>query len=228
VITVAIVEDHPIFRQGLSQMIEAAPESVEMSGVYRSLEDFLRHAPARIDIVLLDLHLPGIGGAEAVRAIHERGHHVLVVSASDSPDIVVAAIAAGANGYLTKDAEASEILRAVSEITGGGTYVSPTLASHLLAAERRRGPTPLQLSDREREILALVAAGERDQDIAEQLFISIFTVRSHLDRIRDKTGRRRRPDLTRLAAETGLTGPSYSAGRLSDAQVAPGWCRPTR
>jgi DNA-binding NarL/FixJ family response regulator len=202
---VAIVEDHPIFRQGLSQMIEAADESVEMSGVYRSLEDFLSHAPARIDVVLLDLHLPGIGGAEAVRTVHERGHHVLVVSAVESPDMVVAAIAAGANGYLTKDAEAPEILRAVSEIAGGGTYVSPTLASHLLAVERRGGRTQLQLSDREREILALVAAGERDQDIAEQLFISISTVRSHLDRIRDKTGRRRRPDLTRLAAEEGLT-----------------------
>ena len=236
----AIVEDHPIFRQGLAHMIEAAAGSVEISGVYRSLEDFLAHAPARIDlvlldlhlpglggsegvravrerghhvlvvsasdspdIVLLDLHLPGIGGAEAVRAINERGHHVLVVSASDSPDIVVAAIAAGAEGYLTKDADAPEIIRAVSVITAGGTYVSPTLASHLLAVERRKGPTPLQLSDR--------AAGERDQDIAEQLFISISTVRSHLDRIRDKTGRRRRPDLTRLAAETGLTDPR--AGR---------------
>jgi DNA-binding NarL/FixJ family response regulator len=205
VTTVAIVEDHPIFRQGLSHVIEAAAEPVEISGVYRSLEDFLAHAPARIDIVLLDLHLPGIGGAEGVRAVRERGHHVLVVSVSDSPDTVVAAIAAGAAGYLTKDADASEIIRAVSVITAEGTYVSPTLASHLLAVERRAGPAPLQLSDREREILALVAAGERDQDIAEQLFISISTVRSHLDRIRDKTGRRRRADLTRLAAETGLT-----------------------
>ena len=211
--TVAIVEDHPIFRQGLAHMIEAATGSVEISGVYRSLEDFLAHAPARIDLVLLDLHLPGVSGSEGVRAVRERGHHVLVVSASDSPDIVVAAIAAGANGYLTKDAEASEILRAVSEITGGGTYVSPTLASRLLAAERRSGSTPLQLSVREREILALVAAGERDQDIAEQLFISISTVRSHLDRIRDKTGRRRRPDLTRLAAETGLTDQPGEEGR---------------
>jgi DNA-binding NarL/FixJ family response regulator len=209
VTTVAIVEDHPIFRQGLAHMIEAAAGPVEISGVYRSLEDFLAHAPARIDLVLLDLHLPGLGGSEGVRAARERGHHVLVVS--DSPDIVVAAIAAGAEGYLTKDADAPEIIRAVSEITAGGTYVSPTLASHLLAVERRQGPTPLRLSDREREILALVAAGERDQDIAEQLFISISTVRSHLDRIRDKTGRRRRPDLTRLAAETGLTDPR--AGR---------------
>lgn len=209
--TVAIVEDHPIFRQGLAHMIEEAAEPVEISGVYRSLEEFLAHAPVRIDLVLLDLHLPGLGGSEGVRAVRERGHHVLVVSASDSPDIVVAAIAAGAEGYLTKDADAPEIIRAVSVITAGGTYVSPTLASHLLAVERRKGPTPLQLSDREREILALVAAGERDQDIAEQLFISISTVRSHLDRIRDKTGRRRRPDLTRLAAETGLTDPR--AGR---------------
>ena len=140
--TVAIVEDHPIFRQGLSHAIEAAAEPVEISGVYRSLEDFLAHAPARIDIVLLDLHLPGIGGAEGVRAVRERGHHVLVVSVSDSPDTVVAAIAAGTAGYLTKDADASEIIRAVSVITAEGTYVSPTLASHLLAVERRAAPRP--------------------------------------------------------------------------------------
>jgi CheY-like chemotaxis protein len=122
-------------------MIEEAAEPIEISGVYRSLEDFLARATARIDLVLLDLHLPGLGGSEGVRAVRERGHHVLVVSASDSPDIVVAAIAAGAEGYLTKDADAPEIIRAVSVITAGGTYVSPTLASHLLAVERRKGPS---------------------------------------------------------------------------------------
>ena len=206
--TVAIVEDHPIFRQGLSHVIEAAAEPVGISGVYRSLEDFLAHAPARIDLVLLDLHLPGLGGSEGVRAVRERGHHVLVVSASDSPGTVVAAIAAGADGYLTKDADASEIIRAVSVITAGGTYVSPTLASHLLAVERRKGPTPLQLSDREREILALVAAGERDQDIAEQLFISEATVKVHVRHIFEKFGVRSRTEAALRAVTRAPTRPS--------------------
>jgi DNA-binding NarL/FixJ family response regulator len=201
--TVAIVEDHPVFRHGLQQTIQE-DGSLEIVGAYGSLEDFLTQAPTRIDVVLLDLHLPGVGGAEGVQVVHERGHHILVVSASSSPDMVVAAIGAGANGYLTKDAETAEILRALTEISRGGTYVSPTLASHLLTVARHKGPEPLQLSDRERQILALVAAGERDQDIADQLFINVNTVHSHLDRIRDKTGRRRRADLTRLAAEMGL------------------------
>ena len=87
-------------------------------------------------------------------------------------------------------------------------YVSPTLAAYLLRAARQdAAPGPNALTDREREILALVAAGERDADIGEQLFISVRTVRSHLDRIRDKTGRRRRADLTRLALEQGIVGP---------------------
>ena len=156
-------------------------------------------------MVLLDLQLPGLAGAEGVAHLHDRGLAVLVVSASGSEQAVLDALGAGANGYLTKDSEPAEILAAVKIVARGGTYVSPTLASYLLSAARggaNRGR--LDLTNREREILALVAQGERDQDIAEHLYISLRTVHSHLDRIRDKTGSRRRPDLTRLAMERGI------------------------
>jgi DNA-binding NarL/FixJ family response regulator len=98
---------------------------------------------------------------------------------------------------LTKEAEPDEILRAVMAVAAGRTYVSATLAAFLLKA-------PIQLTEREKEILQLVASGETDRDIAEQLVISVRTVHSHLDRIRDKTGCRRRADLTRLAIESGI------------------------
>ncbi len=128
---------------------------------------------------------------------------MLVVSASNGRADVLDAIAAGASGYVTKGAEPSEIVTAVGVVARGGTYVSATLAAYLLRAE-------IALTGREKEILRLVASGETDQAIAEKLTVSVRTVRSHLDRIRDKTGRRRRADLTRLAYERGIVSPSPS------------------
>jgi DNA-binding NarL/FixJ family response regulator len=132
---------------------------------------------------------------------------VLVVSAQAGQEEVLGAISAGARGYLTKDADGAEIVRAVREVAAGNSYVSPTLATFLLNTSRERYAGPkIALSVRERQVLSLLASGERDQDIAEALAISVRTVRSHLDRIRDKTGRRRRSELTRLAIEEGIVG----------------------
>jgi DNA-binding NarL/FixJ family response regulator len=140
-----------------------------------------------------------------VRYLCARGLAVLVVSAAGGQDDVLDAVAAGASGYLTKDAEAAEITAAVAAVAKGGTYVSPALAAYLLRAARTEPKAvPWALTEREREILGLLASGDTDQDIAAQLYISVRTVRSHLERIRDKTGRRRRPDLTRLAIEQGI------------------------
>jgi DNA-binding NarL/FixJ family response regulator len=203
VIPIAIIEDHPVFRQGLAQLVEGEPEFV-LAGAYRTVEEFLA-VPATPQVMLLDLNLPGIDGPAGVRAVVERGPKVLIVSAATTRDAVLDAIAAGAGGYVAKDAHPAEIVTAITVIAAGGTYVSATLAGYLLAAGRADGAqTGLALSAREREVLSLLAQGERDEDIAEKLFISVRTVRSHLDRIRDKTGRRRRPDLTRYAMEHDL------------------------
>jgi DNA-binding NarL/FixJ family response regulator len=127
---------------------------------------------------------------------------VLVLSASESPTEVIEAIGAGAAGYLTKSADTDEIIQAIRLVSNGGTYISPILAGHLLhQAQKREERSQLELTPREREILELVAEGETDADIAQRLFISVHTVHSHLDRIREKTGHRRRPDLTRFAIE---------------------------
>ena len=203
-IRVAVIDDHPLYRQGLAAAIQAAPD-LEVTAAARSIEDFDTQERRRPDVVILDLHLPGIEGPQAVTHLCRRGLTVLVVSASDDQDAVLDAIAAGASGYLTKDAEAAEITTALAVVANGGTYVSPTLAAYLLRASRTQPKAaPWSLTDREREILRLLASGETDQDIATQLYLSVRTVRSHLERIRDKTGRRRRPDLTRLAIEQGL------------------------
>jgi DNA-binding NarL/FixJ family response regulator len=202
---VAVIDDHPLYRQGLAVAIEAAP-GMDLVVAARSVEDFDAYRGVRPDVVVLDLHLPGLEGSQAVAHLCQRGLAVLVVSASDDQDAVLDAMAAGASGYLTKDAEAAELTAAVA-VAGGGSYVSPALAAYLLRAARTQPKAvPWALTEREREILRLLASGETDQDIAAQLYISVRTVRSHLERIRDKTGRRRRPDLTRLAIEQGLMG----------------------
>jgi DNA-binding NarL/FixJ family response regulator len=202
VIRVVVVDDHPVFRQGLAHAVEAAAD-FELVAAVAGVEDL---SPAdTAEVVILDLGLPGMHGPDAVRQMRERGATVLVVSAGGEQKDVLDAIAAGASGYLTKSAEPDEITAAARIVAGGGTYISPTLAAYLLRASSAHSPSERQaLTGREREILALVAAGERDTDIAEQLYISIRTVRSHLDRIRDKTGYRRRADLTRLALQEGI------------------------
>ena len=206
-IGVIVVDDHPVFRQGLAHAVDAA-DDLDLVGAVASVEE-LDELAASSEVVILDLGLPGRRGADAVRHVCDRGALVLVVSAEGGQQDVVDAIAAGASGYLTKSSHPDEIMNAVRTVAAGETYVSPTLAAYLLrAAKADEREATYALTEREREILGLVAAGERDTDIAEQLFISIRTVRSHLDRIRDKTGHRRRADLTRLAVEEGIVPPN--------------------
>jgi DNA-binding NarL/FixJ family response regulator len=199
-ISIAIIDDHPLYRQGLAVAVEQA-DDFTLAAEAASIEGF-DQLHVTVDVVLLDLHLPGIEGAEGVAHICERGLKVIVVSAAGAADDVIDSLAAGAAGYLTKDAEAEDIRRAVRAVANGQMYVSPTLASYLINANKQRAVRlEHQLSPRELEILALVAAGETDRDIARQLFITTATVHSHLERVRDKTGARRRAQLTRLYLE---------------------------
>ncbi len=204
---IAVIDDHPIFREGLAQMISASGEFA-LAGTYDSVDAFLA-AEVTVDLVLLDFHLGrGPVGPDAVRALVSRGCLVLMVSADIERASVIETLAAGARGYVAKHASVDEVLgavRIVSDTENPGTYVSPALASLLLEASQGKGRDRLELSDREKEVLVLVAEGERDQDIAELLHISIGTVRSHLDHIRTKTGHRRRADLTRYAIDNKLT-----------------------
>jgi DNA-binding NarL/FixJ family response regulator len=214
-IEIHVVEDHPLYRAALVQALGAS-DDMRIGVTARSVEEFAAFRRAREPdrqaqrrppgtVVILDLRLPGVSDAEAVAAVVGMGFVVLVLSAYGDRSDVLAAMSAGASGYLTKDADIDEIHRAVRQVADGNSYVSPTLAAYLLDSSRTRySAVQLPLSDRERQVLALLADGGRDQDIADKLSISVRTVRSHLDRIREKTGRRRRPELTRLAIEKGI------------------------
>lgn len=198
-ISIAAIDDHPVFRQGLAQAVTVDDMTLLLTAA--SVEDFdarVREVPA---VVILDLGLPGMRGGQAVEHLCKRGMKVLVVSAQGERDSVVDAMGAGASGYLTKSSEPAEITAAVRAIAGGQTYVSPTLASYLL--QSAKGKSALDLSPREVELLKWLAKGLTDVEIGERMFISVSGVRGHLDRIRDKTGVRRRTLLAQMGLELG-------------------------
>jgi DNA-binding NarL/FixJ family response regulator len=207
-----VVDDHPLYRRGLVDALTSLLGLI-VSGQAGSVSEALDQ-PIHPDVVLLDLGLPVVAGAHAVEAILRRwpAAHVLVLTASESRQSLVAALTAGASGYLTKHAGEEELAEAIAKVARGELFVTPRLAAYLLEEERLAPLSEWPLSGREREILRLVAEGERDRDIADRLYISLKTVQSHLSRIRDKTSRRRRAELTRFAIETGLVDNGHGRG----------------
>ena len=203
-IRVSVVEDHPLYRSALTQVLHEAKD-IDLDVVTDSVGRFVAGRPPRGSVVVLGVNIRGARDAAAVLQVTGMGHRVLVISAHAAQSDVLGAISAGARGYLSKESEGAEILRAIREIAVGNSYVSPTLAAFVLGGGQGRRPAPrIELSGQERQVLGLVAAGERDQDIAAVMGISVRTVRSYLDRIRDKVGARRRADMTRVAIELGI------------------------
>lgn len=204
-VVVSIVEDHPMFRAALVKVVEAAPELV-VGVVAGSLKQFLAARRSPQGVVLLDFTMPGVSGVEAVQQLAGTGHRVLMLTASEKPHLVLSTLDAGACGYLSKVADAAQVVWAIMRVADGSFYVAPHLAAKLLEERRKARPSEAMhsLTAREGEVLALVAQGHTDQEVAKKLIIGVRTVRSHLDHIRTKTGRRRRADLTRLALEEGL------------------------
>jgi DNA-binding NarL/FixJ family response regulator len=202
--TLAVIDDHPVYRDGIASAV-SRESRWEVIGAFDSVEGYLAQSQVA-DVVLLDYHLRGLQGPAAIERLSAAGTAVLMVSGDVGREAVLTTLAAGARGYVAKHAEIDEILEAIDAIVASpeGSYVSPRLAAFLLDAAKAKGPSRLTLTERELEVLALVAAGERDRDVAEALHISVGTVRAHLDHIRAKTGQRRRVELTRYAIDQGL------------------------
>ncbi len=212
-VNVAVIEDHPLYRHAVVRVLSEAPD-IELGAVVDSVARFHVHQQPAGSVVLLDLGLPGIAGAAAVFQVCELGHHVLVVSAQAESEQVLGAIAAGAKGFLSKDVDVDELLIAIKTVAQGRAYVSAVVAGMIIKDNADRpAPAPdVALSAREKQVLRLVAAGERDVDIARILGIGVRTVRGYLDRIRDKLGERRRAGLVRKAIQLGLASPPEVPG----------------
>jgi two-component system, NarL family, response regulator NreC len=208
VIRVLIVDDHALVRSGLRLLLEAE-DDVTVEDEAGNAEEAVRKARLhKPDVVLLDIVMPGGSGLEAAPAIKEAApkSRILVLSMQDDPSYVRQAFSAGANGYLLKEAADAELVAAVREVAAGGSYVHPTLGARLAAAEAdaqaRAAADPL--SDREREVLRLLALGHTNQEIAKMLYISVRTAETHRAHIMQKLRLSTRAELVRYALEHGL------------------------
>ena len=208
---VLIVDDHPIFRDGLAGAIDAAA-GLAVVGACADGPQAVRDAGAlQPDVVVMDLHLPTMGGIDATRQIVDASPHIAVVVLTmvDEDDSVFAALRAGARGYLLKGASPEDIVRAVRSVASGEAVFGPGIAERMLgyfaAARTLPQPAPLpELTDREREILTLVAGGARNADIAQSLVISPKTVRNHISNIFTKLQVADRADAIERARTAGL------------------------
>lgn len=189
-VRLVIVDDHPVVRDGLRGMfLEQADLEVvgEAGDGERGLAVAVRERP---DVVLTDLRMPGLGGAEFIRLLAERvpSARVLVLTTYDGDDDVLPALTAGAIGYLLKDSPREEVFRAVRAAAVGESVLSPAVAARVLNRVRTPAPAPAELSERERTVLALVARGCTNKEAAAALFISETTVKTHLAHIYTKLG----------------------------------------
>ena len=209
---VLIVDDHAVVRSGLKLLL-AAEEDIEVIAEAGDAREAVFEVRAqKPDIVLLDVAMPGRSGIDAIPDLIKEHPEtkILILSMQDDAAYVREAFAAGASGYVLKEAADVELVAAVREIADGGRYVHPELGARLITAEAeeraRREEDPL--SEREHEILRLLALGHTNQEIAETLFLSVRTVETHRAHIMQKLRISTRAELVRYALEHGLLEPS--------------------
>jgi DNA-binding NarL/FixJ family response regulator len=202
-----IVDDHPVVRDGLRGMFEGE-EGFEVVAEATNGADAISKARAHDpDVVLMDLRMPEMDGVSAIRQMTDLGipARVLVLTTFDTDSDVLPAIEAGATGYLLKDAPRDELLRAVRSAAAGEAVLSPSVAARLL--DQVRQPAKETVSQRELEVLQLIASGATNREVAERLFVSEATVKTHLLHIYAKLGVNDRAAAVGAAFEKGLLTP---------------------
>ncbi len=209
-----IVEDHALMRKGLRALLESWPSFVVVGEASDGQEGIRCAAALQPDLVLLDLSMPGTNGIEALREIKRVSEpsRVLVVTAHKDEEHIFAALGAGADGYFLKDSDADELLTALLSVLAGERYLSPAIATKVVARylvrEAPQEPSMYEvLSGREREILKLVAEGKRSKDIGSYLGISPKTVERHRSNLMKRLGLHSVAALTSYAMSKGLLEP---------------------
>jgi two-component system response regulator NreC len=208
VIRLLIVDDHQLVRSGLRRLLENEDDLTvedEAGNAYDAVRLARLHKP---DVILLDVVMPGGSGLDSIPEIGTAAPKakILALSMQDDPSYVRQAFAAGASGYVLKEAADDELLAAVREVAAGGRYVDPQLGARLAAFDAAAAADSDEdpLSDREREVLRLLALGHTNQEIGKMLFLSVRTAETHRARIMQKLGLTTRAELVRHAIDRGL------------------------
>jgi two-component system, NarL family, response regulator NreC len=207
-VRILIVDDHAVVRSGLRLLLQAE-EDLEPVGEAGSAREAIFEARSlNPDVVLMDVVMPDGSGLDVIPTLlHEHPElKVLMLSMQDDPQYVRQAFAAGASGYVLKEAADTEVVAAVREVARGGRYVHPELGARLVAAEtdERRRAEEDPLSEREHDVLRLLALGHTNQEIAKQLYISVRTAETHRAHIMQKLRLTSRAELVRYALAQGL------------------------
>ncbi|MBV8172214.1 MAG: response regulator transcription factor [Candidatus Eremiobacteraeota bacterium] len=203
-IRVALVDDHPIVREGLVSAL-GGDTDLQIVGSVGSAGELIKSAQSwRPDVVLLDFEMPGLSGVDAVRELARAlpATRVIVFTAFGDEDRIVGAVRAGARGYILKGAPAADVAKAIRDVHAGGSYLPPPIAA-VLAAQMRQPARPA-LSEREREVLRCVSDGLSNKQIARRLGITERTVKFHVNSIMTKLGAENRAQAVALAARRRL------------------------
>jgi DNA-binding NarL/FixJ family response regulator len=212
VIRILVADDHPVVREGLRGMLSAESDIEVVAEAASGAEAVALFGALRPDVVLMDLRMPGGDGVDAIgkiRASHESGVRIIVLTTFDTDADILRAVEAGAAGYLLKDAPRADLLRAIRAAARGETVLAPVVAGRLVSRVLR--PRPETLSARETEVLALVARGMTNFQIGRALFVSEATVKTHLTRACAKLGVTGRTAAVTKAMETGALPPPGAA-----------------
>jgi two-component system response regulator NreC len=206
-IRIVLADDHGVVRAGLRLLLDADPgfevvaEAADVDGALRAV---LGHKP---DVLVLDLNMPGEQSSlEALPGVTERSPatRTVILTMQEDPEYARRALRGGALGYVLKEAADAELVEAVRRAAEGGTYLNPALGARMaMTPEHPAGP-PGNLSDREAEVLRLIALGHTNAEIGERLFLSVRTVETHRAHIQQKLGRSTRAELVRYALDEGL------------------------
>jgi two-component system, NarL family, response regulator NreC len=202
-VRVLVVDDHAVVRAGLRLLIDREPSMVVVDEAADANEAIFRVIEHKPDVLLIDVTLPGESGIHAIPKLLAASPDtkILVLSMHDDPHYVREAFAAGASAYVLKEAADAEVVAAIREVAAGGSYVNPVLGARMVAADAKEQAEAKAdpLSEREHEVLRLLALGHTNQEIAKSLYISVRTAETHRAHIMQKLGLASRAELVRYA-----------------------------